>query len=65
MLAQEDLNMTSLIKKVTELGVKRFELANKIKDLGFESSTQRVKVVMAEVMANYPNLLINDLPQQP
>lgn len=64
-LAQEDLNMTSLIEKVAELSARRFELANKIKDLGFESSTQRVKMVMAEVMANHPNLLINDLPQQP
>ena len=50
-LAQEDLNVERLLDKVQELEVKHLALRNKIKDLGFSSSTQRIKALMAEVMA--------------
>lgn len=64
-LSQDNLNVQYLIEKVKELDARRFELTDKIKNLGFVSATQRVKAVMTEVMANSSNLLIKDVPQQP
>lgn len=50
-LAQDDLNVSRLIDKVKELDAKHLELVNKIKDLGFESSTKLIKQVIADMMA--------------
>ena len=50
-LAQDDLNVSRLIDKVKELDANHLELLNKIKDLGFESSTKLIKQVIADVMA--------------